>query len=89
MEQRTSYLGFYDANAALPGTKEGSDIRSVYLMLAHGRRLTSLDAVKANHTVCLPKYISLLRNKYNIFIYDEWIRISKTKRVKQYFFLER
>ncbi|MFR9556114.1 MAG: hypothetical protein SNH99_01850 [Rikenellaceae bacterium] len=69
---------------ALPGTKEGSDIRLIYTYLAEGRILTTLDAVFSNHTVCLGKYISLLRNKYNITVKDRWIRISKRKQVKQY-----
>jgi len=76
---------FLDANAALPGTREGSDIRSIYLMLASGRSLTTMDAVFANHTVCLNQYISKLRNKYNITICDEWMRVSKRKKVKRYF----
>lgn len=75
-------------NAALPGTKTGSDIRSIYAMLAKGRVLTTMDAVFNNHTVCLNQYISVLRNKYHITICDEWVRVSKRKRVKQYWIPE-
>lgn len=69
---------------ALPGTQSGSDIQQIYEYLASGRVLTSLDAVFSNHTVCLGKYISILRNKYGIVIHDEWVKISKRKKVKQY-----
>lgn len=70
---------------ALSGTKENSDIRSVYQALASGRFLTALDAVFSNHTVCLTKYISILRTKYNIPIKDEWVTVGeRQKRVKRF-----
>ena len=70
---------------ALPGTKENSDIRSVYQALASGRFLTALDAVFSNHTVSLTKYISILRTKYNIPIKDEWVTVGeRQKRVKRF-----
>lgn len=72
------------ATEALPGTQPGSDIQQIYDYLACGRVLTSLDAVFSNHTVCLGKYISILRNKYGIAIKDKWIKVSKRKKVKQY-----
>ncbi len=72
------------AAEALPGTEPGSDIRQIYDYLARGRILTSIDAVFSNNTVCLPKYISILRNKYGITIKDKWIQVSKRKKVKQY-----
>lgn len=72
------------ASEALPGTKPGSDIQSVYDYLMDGQVLTSLDAVFSNHTVCLGKYISVLRNKYGIAIKDKWVKISKRKKVKHY-----
>lgn len=83
MEQ--NFEDYVSAADALPGTKEGSEIRAIYTRLAAGHVLTSLDAVFANHTVYLGKYISLLRNKYNIPVADKWIQVSKRKRVKQYF----
>ena len=70
---------------ALPGTKENSDIRGIYKALASGRSLTALDAVFSNHTVCLGKYISILKNKYNIPIKDEWVTVGdRQKRVKRF-----
>lgn len=71
---------------ALPGTKPGSTIRDVYEYLAQGRVLTTLDAVVSNRTVCLTKYISILKKQYGIGIKDQWIRIriSKKKKIKQY-----
>jgi hypothetical protein len=70
---------------SLPGTrKEDSIINEVYRNLAKGRVLTTLDAVKSNRTVCLGKYISLLRNKYQIAIKDKWIELENQKRIKQY-----
>lgn len=72
------------ASEALPGTRPGSTIRDVYEYLAQGRVLTTLDAVVSNRTVCLTKYISILRNQYGICIKDHWIKISKKKKIKQY-----
>ncbi|OCW94291.1 hypothetical protein A9168_07515 [Macellibacteroides sp. HH-ZS] len=69
---------------ALPGTQPGSTIRDIYEYLAQGRVLTTLDAVISNRTVCLTKYISVLRNQYGIGIKDQWIKISKKKKIKQY-----
>jgi len=69
---------------ALPGTQPGSTIRDVYEYLAQGRVLTTLDAVVSNRTVCLTKYISILRNQYGIGIKDQWIKLSKKKKIKQY-----
>lgn len=69
---------------ALPGTQPGSTIRDVYEYLAQGRGLTTLDAVVSNRTVCLTKYISILRNQYGIGIKDQWIKIGKKKKIKQY-----
>ena len=70
---------------ALPGTQPGSTIRDIYEYLAQGRVLTTLDAVISNRTVCLTKYISVLRNQYGIFIKDQWITLGNPKRIKQYF----
>lgn len=69
---------------ALPGTQPGSTIRDIYEYLAQGRVLTTLDAVVSNRTVCLTKYISVLRNQYGIVIKDQWIKIGKKKKIKQY-----
>ena len=74
MEKFVDYIP--TAEEALPGTKENSDIRGIYKALASGRSLTALDAVFSNHTVCLGKYISILRTKYNIPIKDEWASAS-------------
>lgn len=84
MEQSNNKTVRLSASEALPGTQSGSDIQCIYDYLAKGRVLTTLDAVFSNHTVCLGKYISILRNKYGIAIKDEWIQVSKRKRVKQY-----
>jgi len=70
---------------ALPGTQPGSTIRDIYEYLAQGRVLTTLDAVISNRTVCLTKYISVLRNQYGIVIKDQWITLGNRKRIKQYF----
>ena len=70
---------------ALPGTRENSDIRSIYEMLAKGNSLTAIDAVFSNHTVCLGKYISILRTKYNVPIKDKWVVVGERgKRVKKF-----
>lgn len=68
----------------LPGTRTDSIINDIYRYLAKGRVLTTLDAVVSNQTVDLGKYISLLRNKYNINIKDQWIELDNQKRIKQY-----
>lgn len=68
----------------LPGAQPGSTIRDIYEYLAQGRVLTTLDAVVSNRTVCLAKYISLLRNKYGVDIKDQWITLGNRKRIKQY-----
>lgn len=72
------------ASEALPGTRAGSDLQSVYESLAAGNVLTTLDAVFTNNTVCLTKYISLLRNKYGIPVKDKWVKISERKQIKQF-----
>ena len=71
-------------NRLLPGTHPGSDIRSILADLLRGKTLTSLDAVRGNHTVCLTKYISNLRLKYNLTIMDQRIKVTDRKWVKQY-----
>ncbi len=71
-------------NRLLPGTKPGSDVRSILADLLRGKTLTSLDAVKGNHTVCLTKYISNLRLKYNIVIYDRRVQWHDRKWGKEY-----
>ena len=76
------------AEEALPGTKGNSDIRSIYNALADGRSLTVLDAVFSNNTVCLGKYISILRTKYNIPIKDEWVTVGERKKRVNRFWLE-
>ncbi len=68
----------------LPGTQPGSTLRDVYEYLAQGRVLTTLDAVVSNRTVCLTKYISILRNQYGIDIKDRWIKLGNRKKIKQY-----
>lgn len=68
----------------LPGVKPDSDIRSIYEDLKAGKTLSSLSAVRSNHTVELTKYISVLRIKYGIKIADKWIKVGKRKRVKIY-----
>lgn len=68
----------------LPGVTDDSDLRSIYNDLKNGKVLTTLDTVYSNRTVCLTKYISILRNKYGVDISDKWIKVSKRKKVKQY-----
>ena len=84
MEKNSYNLTRLSASEALPGTQSGSDIQCVYEALASGQTLTSLDAVFSNHTVCLTKYISLLRNKYGIPVKDKWKQISKRKKIKEF-----
>lgn len=73
-----------DADADLPGTRPGSTIRDIYYDLMDGKVLSSLDAVWANRTICLTKYISILRTKYGIDIRDKWIKLENKKEVKLY-----
>ena len=68
----------------LDGVRYDSTLRAVYDRLTAGDKLTSLHAVKSERTVCLAKYISILRNKYGIIIRDKWLKISKRKHVKLY-----
>ena len=68
----------------LPGTKPESDISHIYARLLRGESVTSLDAVFSNNTVCLPKYISIMRNRYSIPIIGTWEKVSKRKKVKRY-----
>lgn len=69
---------------ALPGTKADSILNDVYRHLLRGNILTTLDAVFCNKTVCLTKYVSVLKNKYNVPICDKWITLSSKKHIKQY-----
>jgi hypothetical protein len=68
----------------LPGTKPESIINDVNTLLRKGKVLTTLDAVNSNRTVCLPKYVSLLRSKYGVPIRSKWIELSNNKRIKLY-----
>lgn len=68
----------------LPGTKPDSDISQIYMRLLRGDTITSMDAVFADHTICLTQYISIMRRKYNIPVQDEWMKVSKRKKVKKY-----
>lgn len=74
----------YNTFDELPGVTDDSDLRGIHNDLKAGKVLTSLDAVYSNRTVCLVKYISILRNKYGVAICDRWIKVGKRKRVKQY-----
>lgn len=69
---------------ALPGTKANSDISQIYLRLLRGDIITSMDAVFADHTICLTQYISIMRRKFNIPVQDEWMKVCKRKKVKKY-----
>lgn len=67
----------------LPHTRPGSTINKVYQLLLEGRRLTTLDALYADSaTLCLPKYISLLRYKYGVPVKKTWITLQNKKRIK-------
>ena len=75
----------FDVCQDLPGTQPGSDLQSIYIDLMNGKTLSSLDAVRSNHTVNLTKYVSVLRKRYGIDIKDKWIKIPNSrKRVKLY-----
>ena len=74
----------YNTCDDLPGVKPDSDLRSIYDDLKAGKTLSSLGAVRNNHTVELTKYISVLRLKYGVRIADKWIKVGKRKRVKLY-----
>lgn len=75
----------YSTPDALPGVKQDSDLRSIYNDLKTGKVLTSLDAVRNNHTVNLTTYISVLRHRYGVPIQDRWVAVESGKRVKEYF----
>jgi hypothetical protein len=82
--ERKEFNWTMSASEAMPGTRVGSDIQSIYDYLASGRILTSLDAVFSNHTVCLVKYISVMRNKYGLNIKSRRITVSKRKHINEY-----
>lgn len=69
----------------LPKTRPESIINDVYKKLLAGKVLTSLDGVNASKTVCLCKYVSLLRLKYNIPVQDRWITLANDKRIKEFY----
>lgn len=73
---------------ALPGTKADSILNDVYRHLLRGNIVTALSAVFSNRTVCLAKYISVLRNKYNVPICDKWVTLSNKKHIKEYWIEE-
>lgn len=68
----------------LPGTRSDSIINDVYSLLQKGAVLTTLDAVNHNRTVCLTKYVSLLRHRHNIPVQSRWIQLTNRKRIKQF-----
>lgn len=72
----------------LPGVKATSDLRQIFNDLMAGRVLTSLDAVKAQRTICLTTYISRLRKRYGIPVQTREIEVAasegRTKRVNEY-----
>ena len=68
----------------LTGTKPDSTIRHIYNALYDGKRITSLDALGLCNTICLNRYICILRNKYVVAIKDKWLQLPNGKRVKQY-----
>jgi hypothetical protein len=68
----------------LTGAKPDSTIRHIYNALFDGKRLTSLDALGLCNTICLNRYICILRNKYGVAIKDKWLQLPNGKRVKQY-----
>lgn len=72
------------ASEAMPGTRPDSTITALYERLRAGEVLTTLDGVFSDRTVCLGKYISLMRNKYSIPVKDKWVRISEKKSIKRY-----
>lgn len=72
----------------LPGTKGDSILNDVYQHLMRGETLTTLDGLIKSKTVCLPKYVNVLRFKYKVSIKDRWITLSNRKRVKQYWIEE-
>jgi hypothetical protein len=68
----------------LTGAKPDSTIRHIYNALYDGKRITSLDALGLCNTICLNRYICILRNKYGVAIKDKWLQLPNGKRVKQY-----
>lgn len=73
------------AAEAMPGSKPGTILHGIYNYLMERGSITTLDAVFCNQTVCLAKYISIMRDKYGINIKDEWVHVGmKQKRVKKY-----
>lgn len=69
---------------ALPGVRPNSDLMTIYVDMMNGKTLSSLDAVRSNHTVNLTKYVSVLRQKYGIDVKDRWVKTPSGKRVKLY-----
>ena len=68
----------------LTGARPDSTIRHIYNALYDGKRITSLDALGLCNTICLNRYICILRNKYGVAIKDKWLQLPNGKRVKQY-----
>ena len=68
----------------LTGARPESTIRHIYNALYDGKRITSLDALGLCNTICLNRYICILRNKYGVAIKDKWLQLPNGKRVKQY-----
>jgi hypothetical protein len=74
----------YNVIETLHGTRSDSIINDVYSLLQKGAVLTTLDAVNQNRTVCLTKYVSLLRLRHNIPVQSRWIQLTNRKRIKQF-----
>ena len=68
----------------LPGTKPGSTINRIYGELLQGKTLTTLEGLLENQTMCLGKYVSLMRIKHKIPIKDKWVEVPSGKHVKEY-----
>lgn len=72
----------------LPGVHCDSILHMIYKALCSGKSLTAINGLSCAKTMYLSKYISILRNEYNIPVADEWIEVGngdKRKRIKRYF----
>lgn len=70
---------------ALPGVRHDAALFRIYEELAKGTVLTALDGITMFRTMHFAKYISILRNDYNISITTRWVRLDSGKSCKEYY----
>jgi subtilase family serine protease len=67
------------------GVDSQTNLYRIYEALLNGRVLTALDGIVRFRTMYLPKYISVLRNRYNIPVSTRWIQLESGKYCKEYY----